>query len=171
MLTLLFPSFIGEEISYFITSRSQIYQMSGAESIRTSTYFRNSLPCVETEHSPPIAETWTMTKEVQALLIFERKIFRIYSPKYEDGEWKSRTNCELEELSKGENIVKWIKGQRISWLGHLERMEENRMPQKYLHSRTGRDETKRKTQERMERRTGKRSSSVGSEKMERVGDR
>jgi hypothetical protein len=35
---------------------------------------------------------------------------------------------ELEEMSKGENIVKWIKGQRISWLSHLERMEENRMP-------------------------------------------
>jgi hypothetical protein len=48
-------------------------------------------------------------------------------------------------------------------------MEEDRMP-KNLHSRTGRDETKRKTQERMERRSGKRFSSVGSEKMERVGD-
>jgi hypothetical protein len=46
-------------------------------------------------------------KEEQALLIFERKIFRrIYGPKYEDGEWKSRTNRELEEFSKGENIVK-----------------------------------------------------------------
>jgi hypothetical protein len=68
-------------------------------------------------------------KEEQAGLIFERKIFRrIYGPKCEDGEWKSRTNRELEELSKGENIVKWIKGQRISWLGHLERTEEDRMP-------------------------------------------
>jgi len=31
-------------------------------------------------------------------------------------------------LSTGKNIPKWIKGQRISWLGHLERMEEDRMP-------------------------------------------
>jgi hypothetical protein len=31
-------------------------------------------------------------------------------------------------MGKGENIVKWIKGQRISCLGHLERMEEDRMP-------------------------------------------
>ena len=40
------------------------------------------------------AETWMMTKkEKQAMLIFERKIFRrIYGPKYEDGEWKSRKN-------------------------------------------------------------------------------
>jgi len=70
-------------------------------------------------------------KEEQALLVFEGKIFRrIYGPKYEDGEWKSRTNRGLEEMSKGENVVKWIKGQRISWLGHLERMEEDRMPRK-----------------------------------------
>jgi hypothetical protein len=64
-----------------------------------------------------------------------------------------------------------MKGQRISLLGHLERMEENRMPKKNLHARTGRDETKRKTQERMERRNRKRSSSAGSEEMEKTGDR
>jgi len=67
----------------------------------------------------------------KALLSFVKKIFRkIYGPKYENGEWKSRTNRELEEMRKGENIVKWIKGQRISWLGHLERMEEDKMPKK-----------------------------------------
>jgi hypothetical protein len=39
-------------------------------------------------------------KEEQALLNCERKIYRrIYGAKYEDGEWKSRTNREIEELS------------------------------------------------------------------------
>ena len=50
-------------------------------------------------------------------------------------------------MSKGENIVKWIKGQRISWLCHLERMEEDRMTKKGFNSRAGRDEKKGKTQE------------------------
>jgi hypothetical protein len=35
-------------------------------------------------------------KEEQALLIFGREIFRrIYGPKYENGEWKIRTNQKL----------------------------------------------------------------------------
>jgi hypothetical protein len=73
-------------------------------------------------------------------------------------------------MSKGENIVKWIKGQRISWLGHLERMEEDRKTKKDLHSRTGRDEKEGKPREKLERGSRKRSStSAGSEKMERVG--
>jgi hypothetical protein len=54
----------------------------------------------------------------------------VYGPKHENEEWKSRTNRVLEEISKGENIVKWIKGQRISWLGHLQIMEEDRLPKK-----------------------------------------
>jgi hypothetical protein len=48
------------------------------------------------------AEIWTLTKkeEEEALLISETKIFRrIYGSKYEHGEWKSRTNRELEEMS------------------------------------------------------------------------
>jgi hypothetical protein len=51
-------------------------------------------------------------------------------PKYKNREWKSRTNQDLEEMNNGENTVKWIKGQSIIWLGHPERMEEDRMPKK-----------------------------------------
>ena len=50
-------------------------------------------------------------------------------------------------------------------------MEEDRVPKKDLHSRTGRGEKKGKTQLKMERGSKKRCSSAGSEKMERVGGR
>jgi hypothetical protein len=48
---------------------------------------------------------------------------------------------------------------------------EKHNAQEDLHSRTGGDETKGKTQEKMERRGRKESSSARSEKMERVGNR
>jgi len=78
------------------------------------------------------AEVWALTKkEEQAVLIFEREIFRgMYGAEYGNGEWENRTNREIEGMSKGENIVKWIKVQTMSWLGHIERMEEDRMPKK-----------------------------------------
>ena len=50
-------------------------------------------------------------------------------------------------------------------------MEEDRVPKNVLHSRTGRDEKKAKTLEKTERGSRKRSSSAGSDKMERVGGR
>ena len=104
----------------------------------------------------------------QAVLIFERKIFRrIYCAKNENWKWKSRTNRELEEMSKREYIVKWIKEQRISWLENGGGQDA----QKDLHSSTGRDETKEKTQERMQRGSRKRFSSARSEKMERASER
>ena len=106
------------------------------------------------------------------MLIYERKIFRrIYGPKYENGEWESRTNREPEEMSIGENIVKWIKGQRISWLSHLERMEEDRTAKKIftreLEGRRRRGRPRKRWKEEVERDI----ASAGSEKMERVGGR
>jgi len=73
-------------------------------------------------------------------VIYQQILGRICGPKHENGEGKSRTNQEQEEMSKGGNIVKWIKGQSISWVGHLERMEGNRMPKKSLKYWKGREE-------------------------------
>jgi hypothetical protein len=66
-------------------------------------------------------------------------------------------------MNGGENIVKWIKGQRISWLGHLERMEEDRMPKnifiRELEGTIRRGRPRKGWKEEVER------------EMERVGDR
>jgi hypothetical protein len=43
-----------------------------------------------------------------------------------DGSWRIKTNDELDNVTKGRNIVNFIKAQRISWLGHISRMEAER---------------------------------------------
>jgi hypothetical protein len=80
------------------------------------------------------SEIWTLpTAEENALRIFERNLLRkIYGPVMENGIWRNRYNDELNEIINGEDIVRFIKAQRIRWLGHVERMEESAMPKKML---------------------------------------
>ena len=60
------------------------------------------------------AEAWALTEKEQALIIFGRKIFRrIYGPKYENGECKSRTNRELEEMRKYSKMDKRSKDKLV----------------------------------------------------------
>jgi hypothetical protein len=58
----------------------------------------------------------------------------MYGPVTENGIWRNRYNDELNEIIKGEDIrlVRFMKAQRIRWLGHVERMEESAMPKKML---------------------------------------
>jgi hypothetical protein len=63
----------------------------------------------------------------------------------------------------GKGLVGWVTWREWRRIGCPKRSS--------LNNWKGRDETKRKTQERMERKSRKRSSIAGSEKMERVGDR
>jgi hypothetical protein len=61
-------------------------------------------------------------------LVFERRILRkIFGPKNENGIWPIKTNQELDEIIKHKNIINFIRAQRLSWLGHIERMQGTKM--------------------------------------------
>ena len=73
----------------------------------------------------------------QHLSVFDRKIIRrIYGPVLTDVEWKRRSDKEIDVLLGHQNIVVFIKTLRITWLGHIERMSEKRMPKMILNSKT-----------------------------------
>ena len=80
------------------------------------------------------SETWTLTKsDENSLRISERKILRkIYGPVQEGDTWRIRYNQELNRFIKGKDIVKFIKVQRIRWLGHVKRMEAGAMPRRMM---------------------------------------
>ena len=62
------------------------------------------------------------------LMIFESKILRkIFGPTKEvNGLWRIKTNEEPDELIKRKNIIRFIKSERLKWLGHVERMPNER---------------------------------------------
>jgi hypothetical protein len=64
---------------------------------------------------------------INKLMIFERKIMRkIFSPtRTDDGYWRIKTIQEINNLLKGQNIIGFIKKQRLNWLGHVECMTED----------------------------------------------
>jgi hypothetical protein len=73
-----------------------------------------------------------MTSEkMNALRIFERNIVRrIYGPINEGESWRVRTNKVIEDILKGEDIVKFIKSLRLRCFGYIERMNIERMTKK-----------------------------------------
>jgi hypothetical protein len=59
-----------------------------------------------------------------------KTLYREFHSVMENNVWRIRYNEELNTLLKGEDIVRFIKSQRIRWLGHVERMEDNAMPKR-----------------------------------------
>jgi hypothetical protein len=58
------------------------------------------------------SETWVLKENViNKLMIFERKIMRkIFCPtRTDDGYWRIKTNQEINDLLKGQNIIWFIK--------------------------------------------------------------
>ena len=44
--------------------------------------------------------------------------------------WGIKTNQEINDVLNGQNIIGFIKKQRLNWLGHVERMAEDNNVQK-----------------------------------------
>jgi len=65
-------------------------------------------------------------------MTFERKIGRkIFGPTgTDDGYWRITASQEINDTLKGQNIIGFIKEQRLNWLGHVERMAEGNIVQK-----------------------------------------
>jgi hypothetical protein len=74
------------------------------------------------------SETWVLKETVsQKLLVFERKILRkIFWPTKENQIWRVKTNEELDKPIKYKNIINYIKAQRLSWFGHVQRVPGTR---------------------------------------------
>uniref|UniRef100_A0A8D8YS40 Craniofacial development protein 2 n=1 Tax=Cacopsylla melanoneura TaxID=428564 RepID=A0A8D8YS40_9HEMI len=79
-------------------------------------------------------ETWTLKQEDQEKLRrFERKIIRrIYGPVFENDEWRILYNNEINNILHDEDIVRFIKSQRLRWFGHVQRMDDTKMQKRVL---------------------------------------
>ena len=50
---------------------------------------------------------------------------KIFGPtRTDDGYWRIKTNQEINKILKGQNIIGFIKKQRLNWLGHVEHIDE-----------------------------------------------
>ncbi|GFY10879.1 putative endonuclease-reverse transcriptase [Trichonephila clavipes] len=78
------------------------------------------------------SQTWPLTlRDEEALGIFERKILRcIFDGIQVDGSWRRRSNLELYKIYKQSDTLKFVKLQRLKWVGHLTRMNGDRCSKK-----------------------------------------
>jgi hypothetical protein len=68
---------------------------------------------------------------IQKLLVFESNILRrIFGSTKENQIWRVKTNEELDKLIKDKSIINYIKAQRLSWFGHVQRMSDIRTVKK-----------------------------------------
>ena len=86
------------------------------------------------------SETWTLTKrDRKQLNVFERKVYRrILGPIYNNENERRRilTNKEIYARVKKPTVIETIRLNRLCLFGHVQRMEENRLPKRVLYTRS-----------------------------------
>jgi len=87
------------------------------------------------------SESWILTKgDSKQMNIFERKVYRrILGPVYDNEKENCRTltNKEIYATVKKPTITETIRLNRLHWFGHVQRMEENRIPKRVLYMNLG----------------------------------
>jgi hypothetical protein len=58
------------------------------------------------------------------------KLRKIFCPVNIDTIWRTQNNMDIDKLIEGADIVRFIKAQRIKWLGHIQRMDQTRPARK-----------------------------------------
>jgi hypothetical protein len=74
---------------------------------------------------------------VWQLNIFERKVYRrILGPVYDNGKenWRILTNKEIYTILKKPTITETIRLHRLRWFGHVQRIEEDRIPKRVFYT-------------------------------------
>jgi hypothetical protein len=66
--------------------------------------------------------------------IFERKVLRkIAGPRRtEEGEYRTLMNHEIRDIIEGEDIVGFVKAQRLRWFGYVQRRDTQHILRKTL---------------------------------------
>jgi hypothetical protein len=70
------------------------------------------------------------------LYTFQRKVYRkILGPVYDNEKenWRILTNKEIYAIVKEPTITETIRLNRLSWFGHVQRTEGNRIPKRVLY--------------------------------------
>jgi hypothetical protein len=83
------------------------------------------------------SEPWILTKRNRKQIkTFERKVYRrILGPVYDNEKenWITLTSKEIYAVLKKPTVTETIRLNKLSWFGHVQRMEENRIPKKVLY--------------------------------------
>ena len=87
------------------------------------------------------SETWTLTKrDIKQWNIFERKLYRrILGPVYDNEKenWRILTNKEIYVHVKKPTITETIRLNTLCLFGHVQRMEQIRIPKRVLYMNIG----------------------------------
>jgi hypothetical protein len=72
----------------------------------------------------------TQTSVLKETIIQKLLVFENFGPIKQNQIWRVKTNEELDKLIKHKNIINYIKAQRLSWFGHVQRMSDTRTVKK-----------------------------------------